>query len=809
MDAFYRQERERILTEYREKFGTVFGHWNISEYIGSGSFGKVFKIERDDFGHYSSALKVISIPAESDETYRQIRDGKSPEELIRKYDDIQASVVQEFISMAAMVNVPTIVRYEDHVVVPMDDGIGRYVLIRMELLTPYKSYRTSAKEQGFREERVVKMAKDICTALRACHRQQPPLIHRDVKPDNIFYLQTASGDEYFKLGDFGVARRMEGSSDMSHKGTFDYMAPEVAKMYDYDHQVDIYSLGLVLYEACNGGRLPFLGENASNNDKKDAVTRRLNGEELPAPSDCSPRLAEIILRACSFWPEDRYPDADAMLRDLEALDGPVAIVAPAKKPGKSEKKKAESAPAHKNEEMRRSDTAAMKKAEPVSAPQKKKGKGGVIFLVIVLILAAAVAVFLFTGKSEEPPAVSATPAPTPAAKATPTPEPTPEAVEETANVQLGDQSYDAAATRVEVKEQGLEDISAISALSAVTVVNLDGNSIRDVSPLAALSALEALSLQNNGLQSLRGLEGLGGLGRVYLNGNRISDLAPLAGLENLQILQLNDNAVADVGALAGLGQLQQLSLRGNAVSDVTPLAGLTKLEKLSLEGNPVEDVSALAGLTGLKSLDLKGTQVPYAEIRRLQAMLPECSIAYDVPEISLQLQEYQYIYENVDWELSFDVLEPQDLDRSLITWTSSDPGIATVDARGVVSTKKVGNTVITASLEGQESQCKLYVISSGSGSSGGGSSGGGSSSGSGSLKLSASSLTRNSGSVITVEASGTGGKSVTWSVSNSRVLIIRETDSNSVTILCDQAGTAYITATLGGSSASCKVVVNW
>ena len=82
------------------------------------------------------------------------------------------------------------------------------------------------------------------------------IIHRDIKPENIFVNDF--GD--FKLGDFGIARKMENvTGGLSQKGTFNYMAPEVAGNGRYDSRADIYSLGIVLYRLLNQEPAAFPG----------------------------------------------------------------------------------------------------------------------------------------------------------------------------------------------------------------------------------------------------------------------------------------------------------------------------------------------------------------------------------------------------------------------------------------------------------------------------------------------------------------------------------------------------------------------
>lgn len=108
-------------------------------------------------------------------------------------------------------------------------------------------------------------------------------------------------------------RRMESVTEtMSRKGTFNYMAPEVNQQTSYDQRVDIYSLGLLLYQLRNGGMLPFIRtkEQLTNPaERVRALQRRLGGEKLPAPKDASKDLAAVILKATAYEPAERYTTA--------------------------------------------------------------------------------------------------------------------------------------------------------------------------------------------------------------------------------------------------------------------------------------------------------------------------------------------------------------------------------------------------------------------------------------------------------------------------------------------------------------------
>ena len=301
------------MEEYR-KYEPIFGSWYLSRLLGKGSFGKVFEIVREEYGTtYRSALKIITIPQDDDDVKARMTEGTDLNTVSEYYEGILKEIINENEIMAQLKGNSNIVSYEDHQIIPHGDGIGYDILIRMELLTPLIDRMV---EKKLDEKEVVKLGIDMCKALEVCHKKN--IIHRDIKPQNIFVSDT--GD--FKLGDFGIARTMEKTTGgMSKKGTYKYMAPEVFRGEPYDSTVDIYSLGIVLYSLLNGNRGPFLPPppaRVTHNDEEEARMRRFRGEPIPAPRDAGPMLAYIIQKACANDPWSRYQTAEQMRGDLES-----------------------------------------------------------------------------------------------------------------------------------------------------------------------------------------------------------------------------------------------------------------------------------------------------------------------------------------------------------------------------------------------------------------------------------------------------------------------------------------------------------
>lgn len=123
----------------------------------------------------------------------------------------------------------------------------------------------------------------------------------------------------YKLGDFGVARALEKTtSGLSKKGTYTYMAPEVFKGESYGSSVDIYSLGIVRYRLLNNNMEPFRTERTYA-DSEQALAWRVNGEQITDIPGVDKNLSDIIVRACSYTPQERWQSPGEMRRALESL----------------------------------------------------------------------------------------------------------------------------------------------------------------------------------------------------------------------------------------------------------------------------------------------------------------------------------------------------------------------------------------------------------------------------------------------------------------------------------------------------------
>ena len=291
--------------------------WTVEEKIGQGSYGRVYKIRksgaRNGRADIYSALKVLRIPT-TDSEIHNLREQGMDDDSVRELliNDVNAieNEVRVMISLASAAGIVTI---EDYYIEELRDQIGWNVYIRMELLESLTAY--IERKGMLSKDEVLEMGCNVCDALKACESQN--IIHRDIKPANIFRNKFGQ----FKLGDFGVAKQMEGTHSAATRiGTPSYEAPEVFFGQKYDRTVDIYGLGMVLYTCLNQGRKPFYPpypDKLTRENMQEALQKRLSGKPVPPVPGMDQELYDIIEKACAFQPASRYQSAADLKSDLE------------------------------------------------------------------------------------------------------------------------------------------------------------------------------------------------------------------------------------------------------------------------------------------------------------------------------------------------------------------------------------------------------------------------------------------------------------------------------------------------------------
>jgi serine/threonine-protein kinase len=260
------------------------GRYQVTRRLGQGSIAQVVAA-RDQASGAEVALKIL---------YRNLRS-----------NEVVADRFRREVQVVRRIRHPHVVRIDDLI-----DDQGLLVLV-MELHAGGDLADRLAAGGPLPAPALRLLARQICGALEAAHRAG--VVHRDVKPQNIL-VGPEAGILDVRLCDFGLARTADLAGLTTRStvlGTPEYMAPEVIADGYADPRSDVYSLGVVLYEAATG-RLPFRG------DSPYQLLRQHLTAAPPRPRalvpELPPEIDEAITRALSKEPLDRFAGA----ADLEA-----------------------------------------------------------------------------------------------------------------------------------------------------------------------------------------------------------------------------------------------------------------------------------------------------------------------------------------------------------------------------------------------------------------------------------------------------------------------------------------------------------
>lgn len=259
--------------------GRIFNNrYQITECIGVGGMAEVYRATDNVLGRVV-AVKVMLPQYAADENFA------------RRFKQEAAS--------AANLSSPYIVNVYDW---GQDDGT--YYIV-MEFVRG-SDLKTAIKERGaINQRKVAEIGSQVCQALSVAHKQD--IIHRDVKPQNIM----VQPDGNVKVMDFGIARAKNSTMDKTASvlGTAHYISPEQAQGKDLTPASDLYSLGIVMYEAATG-KLPFDGPDAVSVAMKQVQEAPVLPSEIKP--DIDPGLEAIIMKAMAKNPSERFATAMEM-----------------------------------------------------------------------------------------------------------------------------------------------------------------------------------------------------------------------------------------------------------------------------------------------------------------------------------------------------------------------------------------------------------------------------------------------------------------------------------------------------------------
>jgi len=312
---------ERMLFEEGIVINNVY---EIDLFLGEGAFAEVYRVKHKFLGR--QAMKVF----------------KSPN---LEYKEVEQSLAEAL--LLSKIGHPNIIRVFDAGV--MDTNAGQRGYFTMEYIPggTLDSFWASYKDSFIPIAETVDITRQICMGLAVAHSKTPPIIHRDIKPQNILVGYDVEGFR-IKISDFGLAKVANPLTLLaSAKGTPAFKPPECMKNMD-SCAGDVWAIGATLYLLLTD-HLPFPIEN-----RMDLTTNKWLKHKLVSPVEFNPRvddfLESIVLRSLKIKPAERYPNAMAMLEDLMQW-----------KPPKPDKAKADKSNSHGNKDAikRNSDSRAV------------------------------------------------------------------------------------------------------------------------------------------------------------------------------------------------------------------------------------------------------------------------------------------------------------------------------------------------------------------------------------------------------------------------------------------------------------------
>ena len=232
-------------------------------------------------------VKIISIPASQTQLDALLLTGAYPdvESALTYFRELAGDIEAEVVSMQKLARIEGFLPFEGCQVVPMEDGTGYQVFL---LSTYQRTLEKHFSREPMTHLSAVNLGLDLCAALAVSRKAG--FLYTDLKPSNIY----VTNDKEYRIGDLGFARMDSlAYASLPKKYRSEYTAPELEDPFaTLNTTVDIYAVGLILYQAYNNGVLPVRDEDGT----------------IPPPEFADYEMAEIILKACANNPSDRWQD---------------------------------------------------------------------------------------------------------------------------------------------------------------------------------------------------------------------------------------------------------------------------------------------------------------------------------------------------------------------------------------------------------------------------------------------------------------------------------------------------------------------
>lgn len=442
------------------------------------------------------------------------------------------------------------------------------------------------QEEQITEHKIIDIIMQLCDILIHIHSQLPPIIHRDIKPQNIIM----GLDGNIKLIDFGISRAFKENenSDTVHCATFGFAGPEQFGFEQTDHRADIYSMGMTLGYLLTGKQM------IGRKQREDALLQISNK-----------RLRKVVARCTEFSPKDRYDSVQDVKKAL----------------------------VHSNKKMQKLGTIFFSAAVLI-----------IVFLSIGIILVVQTTSKQSNVINKTPESnisdshitqiVFLEPLIEQAVrfqldKVNGQPLTNDDLLSVTAIYLYGDQI---SKTREEHREtsqllgstnksvngniRSLEDLSQLPNLKEIA---LSHQQLTDISPIAVLSNLEMVELKNNPIQDISPLAKLPFLIELSLYNTNVSDFSSLKECGMLRFIDAGSTAITDLKSLSDIQTLESLYIPDNMIKTLTGIENFPKLRDLGLSMVIDGDLSPLLLLPNLENLQISEDMSEYAAVIQSKA----------------------------------------------------------------------------------------------------------------------------------------------------------------------------------------------
>ena len=279
--------------------------WKVLQRLGAGAFGTVYKVE-DVAGGWVEAMKILGVDKLT---------GTEGENMKKRF--LREAQIMKRLGKESK-HIVGLSAYEED----LDAGL---IYLVMEYVEGRPLSKVIEEDGPFSVERAIKVGLHVCDALIAAHAE--PVVHRDMKLDNVMMTLDRNGEEVCKVLDFGIAKIAEKETDsrlttVGTLGTPGYAAPEQLRAEAVDGRTDLFAFGVILYELLTGHD-PWLSNLAHTSTTQiyELMVATERGDVRPWADtgvDVPPAMQNVVMKLMRRDPDQRYQTAedlrDALLR---------------------------------------------------------------------------------------------------------------------------------------------------------------------------------------------------------------------------------------------------------------------------------------------------------------------------------------------------------------------------------------------------------------------------------------------------------------------------------------------------------------